>query len=319
MTARITAMSSMAWVLLLILSVLWGATFFFWKVLVAYLPPFTVVFGRVGLAALVLLLVLALRREALPLDRAIWRRFLVMAALNNAIPFTLIAYGETAIASGLASILNATTPVFTVLVAHMLTADEKLTPLKLLGVAFGFSGVVVLVWPDLQPGVLSDNLAGELACLVAAMTYAFAGVYGRRFSGLSALTAATGQLIAAALLMLPLVLLIDRPWQFPTPPLSFWAALGATAVLCTAVGYIVYFRLLAIAGATNLLLVTFLLPVSSLLLGTLFLHEALTSAALLGMAIIGCGLAAIDGRLTPRWPSQEVMASSTSRSRSLPK
>ena len=300
MLTRPSAMSGTAWLLLLILSVLWGATFFFWKVLVEHLPPFTVVFGRVGIAALVLLLVLALRGETLPLTRAVWVRFMVMAALNNAIPFALIAYGETAIASGVASILNAATPVFTVLVAHALTEDEKLSPLKVLGVGLGFVGVVVLVWPDMLPGGLRANLIGEIACLLASVTYAFAGVYGRRFSGLAALTAATGQLVAATLLMLPLVLVVDRPWLLAAPPMVTWVSLVATAVLCTAAGYPVYFRLLAVAGATNLLLVTFLLPVSALLLGALFLHESITPAALAGMGLIGLGLAAIDGRLVPR-------------------
>jgi drug/metabolite transporter (DMT)-like permease len=293
-------MNGTAWALLLALSILWGATFFFWKVLVEHLPPFTVVFGRVGIAACVLILVLAIRGETLPMTRAAWSRFLVMAALNNAIPFALIAYGEIAIASGLASILNATTPVFTVLVAHALTDDEKLTPLRVLGVGLGVVGVVVLVWPDMLPGGLTGNVLGELACLLAAVTYAFAGVYGRRFSGMPAITAATGQLAAASLLMLPLVLIVDQPWQLPAPPMTTWAALIGTAVLSTAAGYPVYFRLLAVAGATNLLLVTFLLPISTLLLGALFLHEAITPPALTGVALIGAGLAAIDGRLVPR-------------------
>jgi drug/metabolite transporter (DMT)-like permease len=300
MSARAPTMNGMAWLLLLILSVMWGATFFFWKLLVEHLPPFTVVFGRVAIAALVLMAVLAMRGEALPMTRAAWSRFLVMAALNNAIPFTLIAYGEVAIASGVASILNATTPIFTVLVAHAMTDDEKLTPLRVLGVAFGFVGVVVLVWPDVMRGILMDNLLGQLACVLAAATYAFAGVYGRRFSGMPAVTAATGQLVAASLLMLPLVLIMDRPWSLPAPPMSMWAALLGTAVLSTAAGYPVYFRLLALAGATNLLLVTFLLPISALLLGVLFLHEPITAAAVTGMAVIGLGLAAIDGRLIPR-------------------
>jgi drug/metabolite transporter (DMT)-like permease len=300
MSVRSPAMNSTAWVLLLTLSVLWGATFFFWKVLVEHLPPFTVVFGRVAIAALVLLLVLAIRGDTLPMTRAAWARFLMMAVLNNAIPFTLIAYGETAIASGLAAILNATTPVFTVLVAHALTDDEKLTPLRMLGVGLGFVGVVVLVWPDMLRGGMTGNLLGELACLLAAVAYAFAGVYGRRFSGMPAITAATGQLAAASLLMLPLVLIVDRPWQLPAPPMTTWAALAGTAVFSTAVGYPVYFRLLAVAGATNLLLVTFLLPISALLLGAMFLREAITPVALIGMAVIGLGLAAIDGRLVPR-------------------
>lgn len=300
MSARSPAMNGNAWVLLLTLSVLWGATFFFWKVLVEQLPPFTAVFGRVGIAALVLILVLAIRGEMLPMTRAAWLRFTTMAALNNAIPFALIAYGEMEIASGLAALLNATTPVFTVLVAHALTDDEKLTPLRALGVGLGFVGVVVLVWPDLLPGGLIGNLLGEFACLLAAVAYAFAGVYGRRFSGLSPVTAATGQLAAATLLMLPLVMIVDRPWLLPGPSMATWASLVTTAVLCTAAGYPVYFRLLAVAGATNLLLVTFLLPISSLLLGAMFLHEAITPAALTGMALIGLALAAIDGRLVSR-------------------
>jgi drug/metabolite transporter (DMT)-like permease len=279
---------------------LWGATFFFWKVLVAHLPPFTVVFGRVAIAALMLHAVLLLRGEALPFTRAAWRRFTIMAALNNAVPFALIAYGETAIASGLASILNATTPLFTVLVAHALTEDEKLTPPRVFGIGVGFLGVVILVGPDILSGGLTANLLAETACLLASISYAFAGVYGRRFSGLSALTAATGQLTAAALLMLPLVLIVDQPWRLPAPPNTVWLALIATAVLCTAAGYPIYFRLLALAGATNLLLVTFLLPITSLLLGATLLGEAVTPQALAGMGVIGLGLAAIDGRLFPR-------------------
>jgi drug/metabolite transporter (DMT)-like permease len=294
------AMTGVAWALLVLLSVLWGATFFFWKVLVAYLPPFTVVFGRVAIAAVVLTLVLALRGEVLPLSRAAWRRFATMAALNNAIPFALIAYGETRIASGIAAILNATTPLFSVLVAHALTNEEKLTPSRVFGIGAGFTGVIVMVEPDLPPGGFGANMLAEVACLLASLSYAFAGVYGRRFGGLSALTAATGQLTAASVLMLPFVLIVDRPWLLPSPPVSAWLSLIVTAVLCTAAAYPVYFRLLALAGATNLLLVTFLLPITSLLLGTLLLHEAITPQALGGMALIGVGLAAIDGRLMPR-------------------
>lgn len=300
MQTQTPEMSGTAWVLLLILSVLWGATFFFWKILVTYLPPFTVVFGRVAIAALVLNLVLALRAQVLPLTGSAWKSFAIMAALNNAIPFALIAYGETRIASGLAAILNATTPLFTVLVAHVLTDDEKLTPLRVLGIGVGFIGVVVLVGPDLLPGGIAGNLLAEAACLFASIAYAFAGVYGKRFRELPALTVATGQLSAATLLMLPLVLIVDQPWLLPTPPTVLWISLISTAVLCTAVGYPVYFRLLALAGATNLLLVTFLLPITSLLLGFLLLGEAITREALAGMALIGIGLAAIDGRLVPR-------------------
>ena len=241
MPTRTPAMSGIAWVLLLTLSVLWGATFFFWKVLVEYLPPFTVVFGRVGIASLVLIVVLALRGEALPLTRAAWLRFAIMAALNNAIRFALVAYGETAIASGLASILNAATPLFMVLVAHVLTDDETLTPLRVLGIGLGFLGVVVLVGPDLLGG-LAANLLAETACLVAAIAYALAGV----------LRAAVRRHLCADRGNRPACRGDDahaaagdhrRSAVAASPPGMVWASLVATAVLCTAVGYPVYFRL----------------------------------------------------------------------------
>ena len=288
-------MGAREWGLLLALSALWGGSFFFFKVLVAVWPPFTVVLGRVGVAAAALNLYVRLSGGAMPRDPRLWAQFFGMGLLNNVLPFSLIVFGETRISSGLASILNATTPIFGVLAAQVLTANEKLTPAKAAGVGFGFAGVAVLVGPSALQG--GGDLPGELSCLAAAAIYALAGIFGRRFRGVPALQVTTGQVTASTLMLLPLVALHDQPWTLPAPGLEVWGALAALALVCTALAYILYFRLLALAGATNLLLVTFLLPASALALGALFLHETIEPRALLGVGIIGLGLAAIDGRL----------------------
>jgi drug/metabolite transporter (DMT)-like permease len=280
------------WFWLLSLSVLWGGSFFFAKVALGGLGPLTVVFGRVALAAGALNLLNPLRRDA-P-----WRSFFAMGALNNALPFALIFWGQTHIASGLASILNATTPLFTVVVAHILTDDEKLTAAKVAALLSGIAGVAVLIGPAafVQP---NDSLWGELACLGAALSYAFAGLYGRRFRamGIAPLDAAAGQVTASSLLILPIMLSVEQPWKGAQPTASIWFALGALALLSTALAYVLYFRILAAAGATNLLLVTFLIPVTSILLGAVFLQERLEPRHFAGMALIGLGLVVMDGRI----------------------
>jgi len=289
------------WGLLILLSVLWGGSFFFFKLLAAELPPFTIVLGRVGLAALALNLLLFVRRDPLPASPGLWRAFLVMGLLNNVIPFTLIVVGEIRIASGLAAIFNATTPVFTVLAAHCLTDDEKLDWGKGVGVLFGLLGVAVLIGPALLSGLGRSDLLGAGACLLAALFYAFAGIYGRRFRTVPPLKVATGQVTASTFILIPLVLLADQPWALPVPSLSAWLAWTGIALFSTALAYLIYFRILAAAGATNLLLVTFLLPVSALLLGIAFLGETITVEAIVGMVLIGIGLAAIDGRVARSW------------------
>jgi drug/metabolite transporter (DMT)-like permease len=280
------------WFWLVSLSVLWGGSFFFAKVALGSLGPLTVVFGRVALAALALNLLNPLRRDA-P-----WRSFFAMGALNNAIPFTLIFWGQTHIASGLASILNATTPLFTVVVAHLFTDDEKVTASKVAALLSGIAGVAVLIGPAafVQP---NDSLWGELACLGAALSYAFAGIYGRRFRmmGVAPLDAAAGQVTATSLLILPIMLSVEQPWNGALPTAMVWAALAALALMSIALAYVLYFRILAAAGATNLLLVTFLIPVTSILLGAVFLQERLEPRHFPGMALIGLGLVVIDGRI----------------------
>ena len=287
--------------MLLALSVLWGGSFFFVGVIVNELPPFTIVTIRVGLAAIALWLVAFAMGYRIPVRGDIWRAFFCMGLLNNVIPFSLIVWGQTHIASGLASILNATTPLFTVLIAHVLTTDERLTPVRLFGVVAGLAGTVVLIGPGALSGI-GTHVFAQIAVLVAALSYAFAGIYGRRFRELEVppLLTATGQVTTSTLMLLPVVLLLDEPWRLPMPGLTTWAALAGLAVLSTALAYILYFRILATAGATNLLLVTFLIPVTAILLGVLALGESLSAGHIFGMALIASGLAAIDGRLI-RW------------------
>ena len=292
MPARLS-LSATDWLLLVFLSILWGGSFFFAKIAVDELPPLTLALGRVGIAA-ALLAVLAGRAGLVSLARA-WPAFAVLGLLNNVIPFTLIFWGQTHIPSGLASIFNATTPIFTALIAHFATRDEKLDAAKLVGVTTGFVGVVAMLGPDVL-GDIGVGLWAQLACLVAAVSYAVAGIWGRRLAHLPAVTVAAGQLIAASVVLAPLAMLVDRPWRLAMPSPAALAALLALAVLSTALAYVIYFRILARAGATNLLLVTFLIPVSAILLGTAVLGERLAPHHFAGMAIIAVGLAAIDGR-----------------------
>ncbi len=291
------AMAPDEWGLLLTLSLLWGGSFLFNAIAVRDLPPFTVVLLRVGLAALALHGICALRGLPVARSGAVWRAFLVMGLLNNALPFSLIVWGQTQISSGLASILNATTPLFTALVAHAFTTDERLNAGRVAGVLFGLLGVAVLIGGDAL-AALTDDVAGQLACLSASLCYAFAGVYGRRFKamGVAPMQTATGMLTASSLLLLPLVLLVDQPWNLPAPG---WDAIGAVAGLAlvsTALAFILYFRLLARIGASNLVLVTFLIPAFAILLGVAVLSEAVEIRHLAGLLLIGLGLAAIDGR-----------------------
>ena len=291
-------MGAAEWAMLVALSVLWGGSFFFTGVAVRELPSFTIVAARVGIAALALWAALAVLRVRIPRVPGLWAAFLGMGLLNNAVPFALFVWGQHHIASGLAAILNSTTPLFTVAVAHLLTDDERLTPGKAAGVMIGLVGVVAMLGADLLAG-LGTGLLAQVACLAAALSYAFAGVFGRRFRRMCVppLATAAGQVTASTLVMLPLALLADRPWTLPVPGLGTWGALVGIGLLSTALAYVLYFRILAAAGATNLLLVTFLIPVSAILLGALVLGERLEPKHLFGMALIGAGLALIDGRL----------------------
>ncbi len=288
-------MGPLEWGLLIILSILWGGSFFFVEVALTELPPFTVVLGRVGFAAIALILFVYGVGHRMPVDFRLWGAFIVMGALNNLIPFSLIVWGQTQIASGLASILNATTPLFTVLLAHFFTKDEKMTPNRIVGVLLGLVGVTVMIGGEFLAGLGLGGIA-KLAVLGAALSYAVAGIFGRRFEDTPPLVTAAGQVTATTVLMLPVVLLVDQPWNLPAPSLTTWGTVVCLALLSTAVAYLIYFRILATAGATNLLLVTFLIPVSAILLGVTILGERLEPRHFAGMALISLGLGAIDGR-----------------------
>jgi drug/metabolite transporter (DMT)-like permease len=289
------------WLTLVALSVLWGGSFLFGKIALAELPPFSVVLVRVGLAAVALWLAVIVTRQTIPQARAVWLAFFAMGLINNLIPFSLIMWGQVRIGSGLASILNATTPLWTVVVAHALTADEKMNARKLAGVLIGVAGVAVMIGPLALAG-LGGDVAAQLAVIGATLSYAFAGLYGRRFArmGVAPMVVAGGQVGATTIMLLPVAQLVDMPWTLPMPGPRTWAALAGLALLSTALAYVLYFRILAKAGATNLLLVTFLIPVSGVLMGVLVLDETLQTRQLAGMALIGAGLAAIDGRLLRR-------------------
>ena len=295
------AMGAAEWGMLGALSVLWGGSFFFVGVAIAELPPLTIVALRVGLAALALnLAVLALGRR-MPGDGRTWAAFLTMGLLNNVVPFCLITWGQTHIASGLAAILNATTPLFAVFLAHAMTGDERMSVDRLVGAGVGFAGVMVMIGLGALAELGADLLA-QLAVLGAALSYAFAGVYGRRFgrAGIEPTIAATGQLTASALVLTPAALVVERPWTLPLPGTEVCIAVAGLALLSTALAYLLYFRILARAGATRLLVVTFLIPPLAIALGAAFLGERLAPSHFAGMALIGLALALIDGRLGRR-------------------
>lgn len=288
--------------MIITLSILWGGSFFFVGVAVQDLPTLTIVVARVGLAAFILMIFMRARGIPFPMGMEIWGAFLIMGFLNNVIPFLLIVWGQSHIASGVASILNATTPLFAVVIAHILTTDEKLTPLKFLGVIMGIAGVTGMIGGEAVSSLGADVLA-QVAILGAAISYSFAGIFGRRFRsmGVSPIATATGQVTASSLMLLPLMLMVDQPWKLSMPGMDTILSLLALAGLSSALAYVIYFKILETAGATNLMLVTFLVPVSAILLGIGFLSEALESRHIFGMALIGVGLAAIDGRLFSRF------------------
>ncbi len=291
-------MSVKNWVQLLILSLLWGGSFFFVEVALKQLPVLTIVWCRVALAALFLAIALNVSGTRFPRGAAIWQALLVMGFLNNAVPFTLFASAQGQISGSFAAILNATTPLFTVIVAHFATTDERAGLAKLAGLILGFLGVALM----LAGGAGTGAWIGPALCLCAAMSYGLAGVWGRRFRrmGVPPLATAFGQVAASSALLAPVWLAVDKPWTLAMPSLHVCLAIFGIAALSTALAYLIFFRLLASAGATNLSLVTFLIPVSATTLGVVFLGESLLLQHVAGFGLICLGLMAIDGRLLHR-------------------
>ncbi len=295
-----TRMTAYEWGLISALSLIWGGSFFFAEVALRELPPLTVVLGRVGFAAIILLFIVRASGLRMPSDGRTWGAFFVIGLMNNFIPFSLIVWGQTHIASGVASIFNATTPFFAVLMAHFLTQDEKMSVHRVAGIGVGIAGVSVIVGPGAFGG-MTDQVLAQLAIMGAAISYSLAGIFGRRFASTPPLVTAAGQVTASTVLMAPVALLIDKPWQLMPLSWTTWGAVLGIASICTALAYVIYFRILRTAGATNLMIVTLLIPPSAILLGVLILGEVLQGREIAGMALIGLGLLVLDGRLFARW------------------
>lgn len=298
-SSGVQTMGARDWLLLIILAGCFSGSFLFNRIALQDLGPLTVVLGRVAVGAAVLNLVLRLRGETLPRGWTMWRQFLIMGALSNAIPFVLIVTAQTRIPSGLASILNAMTPLTTILVARVVAKEESLTRNRVAGVVLGLGGAAIVIGPASLLRLSSDVTAivAQLAVLAATFSYAFAVVYGRGFRALAPLTAAAGQLTGATFLLLPITLLVDQPWTGGTPSHATAAAVLGLGVVCSAIAYVLFFRILAASGPTNLALVTFLIPVGALFLGSSLLHEQIELRHILGMSVIFSGLATVDGRL----------------------
>jgi drug/metabolite transporter (DMT)-like permease len=282
----------MNWLMLFLLGTIWGASYLFIKVGGAEIPPLTFVAGRTIIASAALFVGLLVRREGIPsLRRRTWLPLVAMGVFNSVIPYTLITWGETEISSGLAGILTAAMPIFTVLIAHLATRDEKLNANKVTGVIVGFIGVVILFLPDLQSGVKLSVL-GDTAVVVAAFSYALASVIAHKYvGGVSHLGASFGQLLTASIILLPLSLVIDRPWGLH-PSLAATASLATLALLGTAFAYVLYYWLIDHTGATSTSLVTYIIPVSAIILGAVVLHERFDWIAFAGLVgiIAGVGL-----------------------------
>lgn len=290
------------WGLIAILSILWGGAFFLIEVGLRSFPPITLVFIRVGFAVPAMWIAMRIMGERLPADKRIWALLTVVGAFNCALPFTLFFWGQQYLDSSYAAILNATTPLWGVITAHFMTADEKATPSRIVGVLVGLAGIIVMVGPDAMKG-FSDNLLAQLACLISTVFYSLAAIFGRRLSqsSLTPMAVATGQTMTAALLMIPIMLLVGQPWTMAMPRLDATLAGLALALVSTALAYFLYFRLIDRSGASNAQLVAFLMPILAVILGIAFLGESLSGGQIAGAGLIAVGLVILDGRLVARF------------------
>ncbi|TGQ42753.1 DMT family transporter [Mesorhizobium sp. M00.F.Ca.ET.216.01.1.1] len=300
--AAATARGPMAlkdWAQLLLLGAIWGGSFFFARIAVAELHPLVLVLFRVAIAASALQLYLGLRGPSFRLAFPHAGLFLLLALANNVIPFSLIFAGQTELGAGVASVLNATTPFWTLILANALTSDEKLSWNKLAGIVLGIAGTAVMIGPGLLAG-LGGPVWAKFALIGASLSYAVALMIARRFRGVPSPVIATGQLTASTIIMIPVVLIAYGPAGLLAASPPVWAAVLALALLSTAFAYILYFNLVASAGATNASLVTLIVPASAILLGFLFLGERLQLFEMGGMVLIALGLVTIDGRMFGR-------------------
>ena len=290
-------MRSQDWLQLIALATIWGSSFLFIELALVDLGPLTVVNLRLLFAAISLLLVWRWRRLAWKIDKRLWLALLLMAVTNNILPFSLIVWAQTHISASLASILNSSVPLFGVVLAWFFAHDERPSIAKFVGVIVGFIGVIVLIAPDGQ-AVEAATLGGKLAVLAATFCYAASIIYGKRFKRwqVPALIPAAMQALIGGILLLPFTLALESPWNYQLSSIWTPVAVVCLGVFCSALAYLLFFRILASAGAINLMLVTLLIPISGCLMGAVFLQERLSPANLVGMLIILSGLIIVDGR-----------------------
>ena len=291
-----TSISASDWGLLFLLGALWGGSFFFARIAVAEIPPLNLVLFRVGIAAIALHFYLLARGISFATILPMAASFLGLSLLNNVIPFSLMFAGQTEIGAGLASVLNATTPFWTMLLASRL-AGEPLTARKAAGILLGIAGTAVMVGPGLIAG-LGGPAWAKFALIGTACSYACASIFAKRFTGLAPELVAAGQLTMSTLVMLPVVLATSGAAGLFSASTTTWSAVLALALASTAFAYVIYFRLIRSAGATNTSLVTLLVPLSAILLGMLLLGEQMDRYEAGGIALIGLGLLVVDGRIT---------------------
>ena len=292
-------MSAFDWGRILLLGAIWGGSFFFARIAVSEMHPLTLVLFRVAIAAAALHIYLLARGPSFRLALPIAGSLLVLALVNNVLPFSLIFAGQTEMGAGLASVLNATTPFWTILIANAVTSDEKLSLNKVAGVLLGIAGVAVMVGPGIVAS-LGGPVWAKFAMVAASISYAVALIFARRFKGVPPAIVATGQLTASTIVMIPVVLFWNGPADLFAASPPVWAAVFALAMVSTAFAYILYFGIIGSAGATNASLVTLIVPVSAILLGFVFLGERLELFEVAGMVLIAMGLVTIDGRIFRR-------------------
>lgn len=289
-------MTNRTWAMLLLLATIWGSSFLFGRIAVQEMPAFTVVLLRVGLAAMTLWFFILVTKRKIKITKWLIINGTIIGILNNVIPFSFILYGQKEIGSGLAAVVNAMTPIWTLLIANWFTNDEKFTQQKLIGILFGFAGVAVLMGGDIWLGLTASALA-QCMIVIATISYGISGVFGKRFKGHDPVLIAACQMTTSTLFMIPIVLAVDDPFSIAMPSAIVIGSIIAIAVLCTAFAYVLFFKILDAAGAVNVSLVTLLVPVSAIILGMIFLNETLTTYQIGGIVLIAAGLLIIDGRL----------------------
>ena len=289
-------MTPRTWLLMLLLGLIWGGTFFLSEILLLELSPFQIVFHRVSIAALVMVLYITIKGIALPKDGRIWLALAVMGLLNNAIPFSAIVFGQQYITGGMASILNSTTAFFGVMLSGIFLKEEAITMPKVIGVIMGILGVIIIMGFDTLSSLSLTNI-GQILIILSSISYAFASIWGKfQVKNLGVEVTATGMLITSSVWMFILATMVEG---LPFEALSMRSTLSLLtfAILCTSVAYLLYFAILKQAGAANLTLVTIIIPPFALILDAVALGEMVSLQELIGFAIISLGLLVISGKL----------------------